>query len=538
MDRVLHPRVRPCNNRVYLVVRLDQWSLGCKTLLRRSPQGLKECSAMGSRSRRRARKRGRHRVSAVTSGVVSAVTYGVSRHFRFRGRRHPITIDILPDDVLLEIFNVYTNENSRGWHTLVHVSRRWRSIVFASTHRLNLQLRCTPTTPVKEMSGIWPPLPIIVEGSRGRVSRAKGADNIVAALGHPDRVRRIDLWDTPESDSKRLAAAMKEPFPELTHLNLGTTEANTVPVLPDSFLGGSAPRLQTLRLFGIPFPAVPKLLSSASGLVELRLWGIPHSGYIVPEAMVTGLSALTRLKRLSIGFLSPRSRPGQPSPPRLIRTVLPTLEYFVFRGVSEYLEDLTSRIVAPLLRKLDITFFNQLIFNTPRLWSFIGRAEKLRSRNEAQMVFTRNYIKLYLMTAGRMGVELTILCRVSDWQLSSLTQICSSPFLFPSNLERLDIREPLYPRPHWQEDVENTQWLELLHPFANVKALSLCGKFTPRIVPALRELSGERIMDVLPRLHSISLLGSSPSGPVKAALTQFLTARRLSGHPVAVNTQH
>jgi hypothetical protein len=82
--------------------------------------------------------------------------------------------------------------------------------------------------------------------------------------------------------------------------------------------------------------------------------------------------------------------------------------------------------------------------------------------------------------------------------------------------------------------VENIQWLELFHTFTTVKRLSLSKKFTPRVVTALQELSGERIM-VLPALQSILLPESSLLGPVKEALAQFLTARHLSGHPVAVN---
>ncbi|KAI0286414.1 hypothetical protein BC826DRAFT_972593 [Russula brevipes] len=392
---------------------------------------------MGSYSHWHARKRVRHQVSAMTSSVspsllpnipgLSILQLLIRDHSVYRPgetgdwgrRRRQVTIDTLPDDVLLEIFDVYADKNSRGWPKLLHVCRRWRSVVLASTRRLNLQLRCTYKTPARKMLDIWPALPIVIKDS---TTRAKGADNIVAALGHPDRVRRIEL-EIPESDLYRFAAEMRDPFPELTFLYLGTIKKETVFVLPDSFLGGSAPRLRVLRLYGIPFPAVPKLLSSASGLVDLHLLGIPHSGYVSPEAMVTCLSALTRLEWLHIQFRSPRSRPDQPSPPRSIRTVLPSLTSFLFRGVSEYLEDLTSRIDAPLLSDLNITFFNQLIFNTPRLCSFISDAEKLRSRSQAHMTFDSDSVELSLTTAGRpKGLKLGIRCEGSDWQLSALTQ--------------------------------------------------------------------------------------------------------------------
>jgi len=186
----------------------------------------------------------------------------------------------------------------RRWPTLVHVCRRWRSVVFGSTRRLNLRLRCTYKTPAKETLDIWPALPIIIEDTFSRFSRSKGASNIIAALKHPDRVRRIRLYDIPISVLNRFAAAMKNPFPALTDLTLGA-HSKIVPVLPDSFLGGSAPRLQKLSLSFILFPAIPSLLSSASDLVELRLLRIPHSGYISPEAMATGLSASGKTSRAS-----------------------------------------------------------------------------------------------------------------------------------------------------------------------------------------------------------------------------------------------
>jgi hypothetical protein len=79
-----------------------------------------------------------------------------------------VIIDILPDDVLLEIFEIDTvNEDIHRWHTLVHVCRRWRTVVFASTHHLNLQLRRMSKTPVREMLDIWPALPIFIEDQGG-----------------------------------------------------------------------------------------------------------------------------------------------------------------------------------------------------------------------------------------------------------------------------------------------------------------------------------------------------------------------------------
>ena len=49
-----------------------------------------------------------------------------------------VTIDMVPDVALLEIFGVYTWLES--WYTLVHVCRKWRNVVFGSPCRLNLRL--------------------------------------------------------------------------------------------------------------------------------------------------------------------------------------------------------------------------------------------------------------------------------------------------------------------------------------------------------------------------------------------------------------
>jgi hypothetical protein len=86
---------------------------------------------------------------------------------------------------------------------------------------------------------------------------------------------------------EEVLARMQASFPELTYLQL-ISDDETLPVIPDSFLDGSAPRprLRIFDLKGILFPGFPKLLSSATHLVNLKLRDIPHSGYISLEAMV------------------------------------------------------------------------------------------------------------------------------------------------------------------------------------------------------------------------------------------------------------
>ena len=93
------------------------------------------------------------------------------------------------------------------------------------------------------------------------------------------------------SHSEKALEAMQVPFPfpQPTPPRHDPYD-ETVPVLPDSFLGGSAPRLRLIRLDRVPFPGLSECLLSATYLVHLQLRGIPHSGYISSEVMTSASS--------------------------------------------------------------------------------------------------------------------------------------------------------------------------------------------------------------------------------------------------------
>jgi hypothetical protein len=446
-----------------------------------------------------------------------------------------VTIDVLPDVALLEIFDFYMDKaRMDAWHKLVHVCRKWRHVVFGSPRRLNLRLDCRARTRVRERLDVWPPLPIVILGS---VDKKLGVDNILAALEHNDRTWRIDLWGISSSQLEKILAAMRQPFPELTSLYLKPSD-ETALVDPDSFLGGSAQGLRKLWLDHVSFSGLPRLLLSATHLVSLYLWNIPHSGYISPEAMVAALSALTKLEILLIGFKSPRSRPDRQRPPPQTRTVLPVLTKLRFFGVGKYLEDLVARIDAPLLYKFQITFFHQLIFDTPpQLTRFISRTPKFRACKGALVIFSKWDVSVTLPQTFNGVLELGISCGLSDWQISSVAQVCGSSFpqvLIPA-VEHLYILDKKLSEPRWQEDIESSQWLELFHPFTAAKALYISREFAPRVVPALQELVGERVTEALPSLQTLFFEETLPSGPIQEAVEQFVAARQLAGHPVTVS---
>jgi hypothetical protein len=471
-----------------------------------------------------------------------------------------IPMDVLPDDVLLDIFDfcmdqdrsrrfIYTRmkKEIEAWQTLVHVCRRWRNIVFGSPLRLNLALVCTDKTPARNTLNVWPPLPLAIRSSgycgtgSGLKFSTEGVDNIVAVLERSDRVCQISLEDIPNAHLEELLAAVQEPFPELTHLLL---RSDGGPVIPDSLLGGSAPRLQEIWLHGIPFPGLPKLLLSATYLVDLRLQNITHSGYISPEAMATALSMLTCLGNLTLEFQSPQSFPGQESrrPPPQTRSSLPVLTGFGFKGVSEYLEYLVARIDAPQLNRLYITFFNQIVFDTPQFIQFVNRTPMLKAFEKAHVTFGDDAARVNLSSVSSLtlpfeGLFVKIPCRRLDWQVSSMEQICTWSLPPLSALEDLYIHkvQNLNPQPDWQDNIENALWLELLHPFPAVKNLYLCKEFAPRIVPALQELVGDRTTEVLPTLQNIFLEELQGSGPILEGIREFVAARQVTSRPIAVS---
>jgi len=450
------------------------------------------------------------------------------------------------DDVLLEIFKFYVDQNygEDAWHTLVHVCRKWRGVVFASPRWLHLELRCTNKSPVRKMLDVWPALPIVIDAHITN-SRRSGVTNIITALKRHDLVCRINIWGVSSSLFK--SGAIKKRFPELTDLTLRSYEENA-PIIPDLFLGGSAPRLQSLEFRGIPFPfpALRKLLLSATDLVTFHLLDIPNSGYISPELLVTSLSALTRLQELFIDFRSPPSRSDRERRhlSLLKRQVLPSLTDFYFKGDSEYLEDIVGRIDTPALDTVTITFFNQLVFDTPLLRDFFSRTEVFREPHRADVTLTDHCINLTLYqcegTAARRMLSVGISSSVIEWQLSSLAQFCSTSLPPLPTLERLVMHERRL-RPESTDEMDIAPWLELLHSFITVKdfVLSLYGSLVRYVSHILRRLTGEGVPEVLPALRHLSVSSdwSESESPerVQKAVEQLVTARQLSGHPVALN---
>jgi hypothetical protein len=454
------------------------------------------------------------------------------------------TVEMLPEDTLLEIFDFYrldAMKRSRGrpwkWHRLAHVCRRWRYAIAVSPRRLGLQILCKSGAPITPILDSWPTLPLLIR-YKGPKSKSL-PKNIIFALRRPDRVCEIDLV-LPSSLIGSIVEVIQEPFQALECIRI-TVKDSTQPsmLVREAFLGGSAPRLREIKLDGIafPFPSIQQVLSSAANnLVQLCLSNIPITGYFSPNALVTSLSSLVQLMQLNIDFQSPLSLPSRGTCPPPERVILPSLSILSFHGASEYLEEFVAQVDFPALTYINIELFTQLIVHIPRFGQFISRVNALKSPTEVIVTPSAELVTIFFIQQGERRVLLGecffgVSCEQLDWQLSFVTQILSqlSPLL--SSVSSLSINKP-YKMPTGEEDVESTQWVELFRPFTHVKTVHVFDLLVPDIVDAL--VTEDMATGVLPELTRLYLNGFRKSPSVVKAAEQFIATRRHSGRTVSL----
>ena len=457
------------------------------------------------------------------------------------GKRRKPTIEMLPEDTLVEIFDFYrldAIELSPGdpwkWHRLAHVCRKWRHVISVSPQRLDLRIFCQKNgAPISSTLVSWPTLPLVVRYSASLKSKHMPR-HVLVALRHPDRLCEIVL-DVTSSMTKLMVETIQKPCKILERIRIRVQDTTGSPLLVHgAFLGGSAPHLRQIKLDGIAFPFLKmrQVLISTSNLVELHLSDIPNDIYFSPEDLVTGLSTLVLLKRLMVSFLSPASSP----PPVMIhpppqRTTLPSLTFLDFRGASEYIEEFVSRIDSPALSVISVKLFNQIFFEIPQLCQFIRHLNALGSPDWVDITHAVEFVSVSFWDKDdSRWSHFRTSCRRLDWQLSFVTQISSelSPLLsgihsFSISWTEADILPTL-------EDVDSTQWLELFQLFTHVTQVTV---FEQGLLPSIVQALGAEEMstEIFPELISLRLRGypRSLSDSVRIAAEQFAARRMSSG---------
>jgi hypothetical protein len=371
-----------------------------------------------------------------------------------------------------------------------------------------------------------PPLPLVIDlfdyFNANRDITAEQGKGISLALEKRDRVRRIRLWIPQAVRSiQEFFTAINGEYPMLEYLIMtpSVEDQSTALVLPETF---QAPHLRHLLLKGFTLPIGSQLLTTAMGIVTLIL-SIEHpSAYFQPNTLLQWISSMQQLETLQISFSFPvpnRDVERQPMPPPITTPVtLPNLRWFLFQGVSSYMEAVVRRIVTPRLEKLDIKFFKQLTFSVPFLLQFM-KIENLRfDRADIEFANYGVYMRVYPEGALMHSLSINVRCWHLDWQVSSVAQISNSLSQIFSTMEHLTVELPtlgpilgyevqsLSSEEH--NEVDPNEWGKLLRSFNNVKALRINDRIAKELSRCLQPDDGESLLELLPKLEPGGLIYS------------------------------
>lgn len=458
-------------------------------------------------------------------------------------------IHILDEDALLNVFyilgldiaDIYDDvvfqakwNRVRWWYKPAQVCRRWRNLILASPVRLDLHLVCTYGTPVADMLAHSSPLPLVIDYlDIDRERTAEDDDGILLALQHCDRVRRIGLV-VSATNLLRPLLAMHKRFPILERVFVRSrTGDQTYLVVPEAF---QAPCLRGLVLSCASLPRGLPLLLTSTGLVILVLECIPPSSYFPPRHLLARLSSLTQLKTLSIGFTYPA--PVDDVERQLSYTqsvaqvILPNLRSLFLHGGNAYLEALLARMNTPQLEIIHVWYFHQFVFNLPHLSRFASSIKKPQC-DFAWLHFYPGEVILIAPKALKgdwVPFRIQITCTHLDWQVASAVQVFGAIAPILSVVELLELSFYSDEPSERYNEVDPTQWCELLRPFRNVKTLSVDDALVGELSHSLRLVDGGASPERLfPELRELRYSGGDRVGD---AFAPFIHARQAAGQHV------
>jgi len=220
--------------------------------------------------------------------------------------------------------------------------------------------------------------------------------------------------------------------------------------------------------------------------------------------------------------------------PITVHVTLLNLRWFAFRGASTYLEALLPRMTTPSLEKIQIWFFHQLNYSIPNLLQFMGAPGNFRvSKATFEFNNTGVIVRMYPRESAMAStLYVHVLCRHLDWQVSSMAQIFNTLTPTLSEVERLSLDYVAYSLSGEEHNnVDRTQWRELLRPFGNVKTLQVAYELVKGISGSLQPGDGEPPIELLPELKELRY---STRGDTGNAFKAFINARKNEDHPITI----
>jgi hypothetical protein len=435
-----------------------------------------------------------------------------------------------------------------GWFKLIHVCRRWRTVVLGSSSRLDLRFVLTPKISGNMktiMSRHFPPLPIEISyHSLHRTAKARDIVRMLTALKRRDRIRRITFAGNP-TDLKKFFKAADSPLPALESLELRHEYSQELDI-PHTFLGGSNSHLRSLKLHYICLSATSQLLTSASALTDLSL-GIETVRDSKPSMLLllTYLQGMPSLHRLKLEI--PRSWDEDPymvwpkDPKCFSLAKLTSFHYF---GPSKYLNTLMGGFSGPFLWDVDIRIRDCLFEPLPPIPHLPRFIDNLwEDYHTIEVVLAISYFRLSLLSrtecvgqhspcfklcSGRFDES-----NIQEWMM----QMSSAVLARLSTMEELSI---IFLDRHDRSEL-SIPWRTFLQQFPSVKLLRLERTNNLRIASFLPQDREGPDLAFMPALEEIKVRLCPVSTPEYgeatelAAFRPFVSARQKAGHPIKVS---
>jgi hypothetical protein len=490
-----------------------------------------------------------------------------------------VTINRLPDEVLLEIFDLYRKgfgrlrdwNNKNGWFRLAHVCRNWRFVVLASPSRLQVRLYFAHSTPTRAVVlERLSHLPIIVDYT-GAVfwEGSQDSKRFLSAIRFPDRVCRIKLLQTT-LNLDGIVGGLASPFSALESLDIQNKRVVQPISLPTS-LATSAGSLRHLRLVGAFFTSILPVLSATRALVYLTL------DIDTVLCLTTGASLLAHLQHMphlrNLQVTAHFHFSNKHIENTSTTALLPELTCFRFFGERAQIEWLVAGLVTPSLRELYISTVNWITDASPTfqisyyLSNFIRvgggffLAAQLSVSLDPKISLLAHPNSIGDPPSKSVTISMLLAFRLRS-TLSATFGTLEDIFLFHFDDYAPGLFEypKFYPRLTWRTE----SWRLLFEDFRNVKVLRLHHGLETNIATILRRpnvtiqgvnpdattLSGAPInsnesqfnLDIFPSLEEIVVYAKTPDASIDErerasaleSFRPFASSRYQVGRPVKV----
>jgi hypothetical protein len=480
-------------------------------------------------------------------------------------------INRLPDEVLLEIFDSYRQNildshlqgvdqydhqwrNKYAWFNLAHVCRRWRSVVFASSSRLDLNVIVGPEKPNHIKTILSGHLPILIDylhfHQQGQGDITDSALwRMRAVLRHRDRVRGISISFRGGRDDdhwhvifEKFMKATSYYFPALDNLVLSFPSDPQVGI-PATFLRGPDQLhlpLRRLRLDGVSFGSVSGLLLSATALTDLTLNVAYNAAGLdssqgVGSFLVACLQSMKSLRSLDLYLTTGgdlRLISQHPTP----KDIVPLLKLtrFHYSGPTMSLNTLMSGISAPSLKYTRFILYNRTpLLHFSRLIDDV--TEEFRS---VSVAFDVDHFRLLSSThSGKIdhfNPSFRFHVNCSPDSIKSINATPSTKLAMAQELALIIASRNLTR----QEDVFSLG--EFLRQFRSVRVLRL-NQFMQEVGLYLQQDNGEAMLPQLEEIELITCLTGYTDQDYQrrvaqalAAFEPFVSARERAGRIVKV----